>query len=85
MGLGASLVESYSRVMDPPLRVMRWALLRTLWRMASPKVGSPDDVVPVVDGDLAGEQRAAAGVAVVEDCEDGFEAKLGAGMMRGTG
>ena len=29
-----------------------------------------DDVVPVVDGDLAGEQRAAAGVTVVEDLEE---------------
>ena len=26
--------------------------------------GVTDDIVPVVDGDLAGEQRAAAGVAV---------------------
>ena len=29
-----------------------------------------DDIVPVVDGDLAGEERAAAGVAVVEDLEE---------------
>ena len=32
--------------------------------------GITDDVVPMVDGDLAGEQRAAAGVAVVEDLEE---------------
>ena len=32
--------------------------------------GVADDVVPVLDGDLAGEQRAAAGVAVVEDLEE---------------
>ena len=32
--------------------------------------GIADDVVPVLDGDLAGEQRAAAGVAVVEDLEE---------------
>ena len=38
--------------------------------MASPKVGVADDVVPVVDRDLAGEQRAAGGLAVVEDLEE---------------
>ncbi len=32
--------------------------------------GIADDLVPVLDGDLAGQQRAAAGVAVVEDLED---------------
>ena len=32
--------------------------------------GIADDVVPVLDGDLAGEERAAAGVAVVEDLEE---------------
>ena len=32
--------------------------------------GVADDIVPVVDGDLAGEQGAAAGVAVVEDLEE---------------
>ena len=32
--------------------------------------GVADDIVPVVDGDLAGEQRATAGVAVVEDLEE---------------
>ncbi len=32
--------------------------------------GVADDVVPVVDGHLAGEQRAAAGVAVIEDLEE---------------
>ena len=32
--------------------------------------GIADDVVPVLDEDLAGEQRAAAGVAVVEDLEE---------------
>ena len=32
--------------------------------------GVADDVVPVVDGDLAGEERAATGVAVVEDFEE---------------
>ena len=32
--------------------------------------GVADDIVPVVDGDLAGEQGAAAGVAVVEDFEE---------------
>ena len=37
----ASFVESYSLLMEPPLRVILWALLRSLSRMASPKVGSP--------------------------------------------
>ena len=32
--------------------------------------GIADDLVPVLDGDLAGEQRAPAGVAVVEDLEE---------------
>ncbi len=32
--------------------------------------GIADDVVPVVDGDLAGEQRATAGIAIVEDLEE---------------
>ena len=32
--------------------------------------GVADDVVPVVDGDLAGEERAAASIAVVEDFEE---------------
>ena len=32
--------------------------------------GVADDIVPVVDGDLAGEQRATAGIAVVEDLEE---------------
>ena len=32
--------------------------------------GIADDIVPVFDGDLAGEQGAAAGVAVVEDLEE---------------
>ena len=32
--------------------------------------GIADDLVPVFDGDLAGEKRAAAGVAVVEDLEE---------------
>ena len=32
--------------------------------------GVADDIVPVVDGHLAGEQRATAGVAVVEDLEE---------------
>ena len=35
--------------------------------MASPEGGIADDVVPMVDWDPAGEQRAAAGVGVVED------------------
>ena len=35
--------------------------------MASPKVGSPTTSWPVLDGDLAGEQRATAGIAVVEE------------------
>ena len=39
--LWTSLVESYGLLIDPPLRVMRWALLRRRSRMASPKVGSP--------------------------------------------
>ena len=38
--------------------------------MASPKVGITDDVVSVVDRDLAGEQWGTAGVAVVEDLEE---------------
>ena len=29
--------------------------------------GIADDIVPVLDGDLAGEQRATAGIAVVEE------------------
>ena len=29
--------------------------------------GIADDIVPVLDGDLAGEQRATAGIAVIED------------------
>ena len=33
--------------------------------------GIADDIVPVLDRDLAGEQRATAGVAVVEDFEEG--------------
>ena len=32
--------------------------------------GIADDIVPVLDGNLAGEQRAAAGIAVVEDLEE---------------
>lgn len=56
-----SFVESYSLLIEAPLRVMRCALLSSLSRMASPKVGSPTNVVPVLDGDLAGQQRAAAG------------------------
>ena len=32
--------------------------------------GITDDVVPVVDADLPREQRASAGVAVVEDLEE---------------
>ena len=32
--------------------------------------GVADDIVPVVDGDLAGEQRATAGIAIVEDLEE---------------
>ena len=32
--------------------------------------GISDDIVPVLDGDLAGEQRATAGIAVVEDFEE---------------
>ena len=32
--------------------------------------GIADDIVPVLDGHLAGQQRAAAGVAVVEDLEE---------------
>ncbi len=32
--------------------------------------GIADDIVPVFDGDLAGEQRATAGIAVVEDFEE---------------
>lgn len=33
-----------------------------------------DDVVPVLDGELGGEDGSAGGVA---DCEDGFEARFG--------
>ena len=36
-----SFVESYSRLIEAPLRSMRWALLTRRSRMASPKVGSP--------------------------------------------
>ncbi len=32
--------------------------------------GIADDIVPVLNGDLAGEQRATAGIAVVEDFEE---------------
>ena len=32
--------------------------------------GIADDIVPVLDGNLAGEQRARAGMAVVEDFEE---------------
>ena len=32
--------------------------------------GIADDIVPVLDGDLAGEQGATAGIAVVEDLEE---------------
>ena len=32
--------------------------------------GIADDIVPVLDGDLAGEQRATAGIGVVEDFEE---------------
>ena len=63
MGLGASLVESYSRLMEPPLRVMRWALLSRRSRMASPKVGSPITSCQVLDGELGGEDGSAAGVS----------------------
>ncbi len=38
-----------------------------------------DDIVPVVDGDLAGEQRAAAGIAVVEDLKEVVPALAGEG------
>ena len=63
------MVESYNRRMEPPLRVMRCALLRSLSRMAPPKLRSQTDIVPVLDGELGGEDGAAAGVAVVEDFE----------------
>ena len=36
---GSFFVESYSLLIDPPLRVIRCALLSSLSRMASPKVG----------------------------------------------
>ena len=32
--------------------------------------GIADDIVPVFDGHLAGEQRAMAGIAVVKDLEE---------------
>ena len=41
-----------------------------------------DDIVPVVYGDLAGEQRAAAGVAVVEDLEEVVASLVGPLLAR---
>ena len=47
--VGVSLVESYSRLIEPPLRVMRWALLSSRSR----KVAVDLDVVVEVDARLA--------------------------------
>ena len=60
----ASLVESYSLLIEPPLRVMRWGVVEE-----AVEDGVSDDIVPVLDGDLGGEDGPTAGVAVVEDFE----------------
>ena len=40
--------------------------------------GLTDDIVPVLHGELGGKNGSRAGVAVVKDFEDGFEARFGA-------
>ena len=58
------MVESYSLLIEPPLRVMRWGVVEE-----AVEDGVSDDIVPVLDGDLGGEDGPTAGVAVVEDFE----------------
>ena len=60
--------------MEPPLRVMRWPLLRDPAEDGVSEGGVADDVVPALDGELGGEDGSAAGVA---DSEDRFEARFG--------
>ena len=65
--LWTSLVESYSLLIDPPLRVNAVGIVEEMVEDGVAEGGIADDIVPVLDGDLAGEQRATAGIAVVED------------------
>ena len=61
--------NSSCRLIEPPLRVMRWALLRTPVEDGVPEGGVADDVVPVLGGELGGDDASVACVAVVEDFE----------------
>ncbi len=52
-----SLVESYSRLIEPPVED------------GVPEGGVADGIVPVLHGELGGENGAASGIAIVEDFE----------------
>ena len=55
--------------MDPPLRVMRWAFVEEAVEDGVREGGVADDIVPMLDGELASEDGPAASIAVVEDFE----------------
>ena len=63
------MVESYSLLIEPPLRVMRWALVEEAVEDGVSEGAFADNIVPVLDGDLRGEDGPTAGIAVVEDFE----------------
>ena len=65
--LWASFVESFSRLMEPPLSVMQWALSSSQFEDGVPEGGIGDSIGPVLDGELGGEDGASASVPIVDD------------------
>ncbi len=53
-----------------PVSTSRWALCTRRSRMASAMVGLGNQLVPVLDGELAGHNRRAASMAVVDDLQE---------------
>ena len=70
-GVAGSVVDLLGRVVQPSHRsALEGDAVGIVEEMVEDGVaegGIADDIVPVLDGDLAGEQRATAGIAVVED------------------
>ena len=64
--------------MDPPLRVIRWAFEEAVEDGVS-EGGVADDIVPVFDGELAGQDGSAPCIAIVEDFEQVMAALAGEG------
>ena len=67
---GSFFVESYSPSHRSALERYPVCVIEQTVEDGVAEGGIADDIVPVLDGDLAGEERAAAGAAVVEDLEE---------------